>query len=1109
MREELQQRIDRLSPAQRILLEQKLQSKIQNSAEIVTITPRNNSRELTLSFAQQRLWFLSLLDPESSIYNRPAYIKLKGQLNISILEQCLKEIIRRHEVIRSNFVSIDGQPTVVISPEYNLSLILADLSLLMIDLQKNNLHQLLRQSIQPKFDLAQDRLVRAGLVKLSLDEHILLLTFHHSIFDGWSMEVLLDELTTLYDAFSQDKLSPLSELEIQYSDFANWQIQRFQRADFQTKLDYWKQQLSGELPILELPIDRPRPAIQMFKGASYIHTLPLDLTHALKQLSQTENVTLFMTLLAAYQVLLCRYSGQTDIIVGTPISGRDRLETENLIGVFINILALRINLAKNPSFQEILAQIKRVALAAYENQEIPFEKLVEALQPERSLSHSPLFQTLFQLRKLPKIWQTDQGLKLEEIKTERGIVGFDLSLDITETTAGLICQFEYNADLFEPATIERMAGHFEVLLTSTVVNPSISIGQLPLLTSAERQQILVDWNDTASAYPHEKCIHQLFEEQVERTPDAIAVIFERQELTYRELNNRANQLAHYLHKLGVKAEVLVGIYLERSLEMIIGILGILKAGGAYVPLDPNYPQDRLKFISIDTQISILLTQEKLANYLKIDIREIVNLDLDLDSIKQESKNNLLGVVESHNLAYVMYTSGSTGQVKGVPIEHRGVVNVTWSRIQSLIKFGELNLAPSTASISFDASVIQIFYPLAVGAALLIPKDIFTLANSPEFSKINYLNSTPSVLTKILENYSIPSSVKVIFLGGEKLQQELIEKLQAFTSIKQIVNAYGPTETTIYSTIATLTIKEKNGLNGLNLALERNKVVIGKPIYNTKIYILDNYLGPVPIGIIGEIYIGGDGLARGYLNRPELTTEKFIINPFGEGKLYRTGDLACYLPDGNIEFLGRIDNQVKIRGFRIELGEIESVLNQHPNILNVVTIAREDTPGDNRIIAYVVSPTPATLTQTELRQFLKQQLPDYMIPSVFIILDKFPLTPNGKIDRRSLPAPNRTRSEIENNFVAPCNELEQQLVKIWSELLQIEQIGIEDNFFILGGHSLLAMKVMSRIQTVYAVSFPLRYLFEYPTIKQLADRIGILIGDRSQIESDIEYEQGQI
>ncbi|MBC1194395.1 non-ribosomal peptide synthase/polyketide synthase [Microcystis aeruginosa BLCCF158] len=1047
------------------------------------ILPRTKDTELPLSFAQQRLWFLDQLQPNSALYNIPMVLHFRGNLNQKALEQSLQEICDRHEVLRTNFVTIDGQPTQIIQTRRE-TISVVDLQDLPIQEQAEKTQQLKQKQATQPFDLAKESLIRITLVVLSETEHLLLVCMHHIISDGWSIEVLIHELTSLYNAYVQNQPANLAPLPIQYGDFALWQKQWLQGDVLQSQLNYWQNQLTAAPPLLSLPTDHPRPAVQSFVGTQQEFSLSPKLSQALTELSRQQGVTLFMTLLAAFDALLYRYTGSSDILVGTPIANRNRGEIEGLIGFFVNTLVLRTDLSDNPSFSQLLTRVREVTMDAYAHQDLPFEMLVEALQPERDLSHTPLFQVAFVLQNIPKSEIAMTGLTVTDLPPENTTAKFDLTLAMVNTDDGLKGIWEYNTDLFESSTIERLSGHFLNLLGGIVANPQARISQLPLLTESETNQLLIEWNNTQVDYPEYKCIHQLFEEQVKRTPDAVAVVCSQQQLTYNELNCRANQLAHYLQKLGVKADTLVGISLERSLEMMVGLLGILKAGGAYLPLDPDYPSERLRFAIADAQLSLLLTQEGLIDKLPEHQAPLILLDRFTEEINQNSQDNLTGVVTANNLANLIYTSGSTGKPKGVMVEHRGLFNLAQAQIKTFNLQSNSRLL-QFASLNFDASIWEIIMAIGAGATLYLDTKDALMPGLPLMGRlkdygITHVTLPPSALAALpLEE--IPE-LQTIIVAGEACSEELIKQ---WATGRNFFNAYGPTETSVCATVEKWTD-------------ETLKVTIGRPIANTQVYILDSHLQPVPIGVPGELHIGGMGLARGYLNRPELTQEKFIPNPFEKdevipptplnkggnepSKLYKTGDLARYLPDGKIEYLGRIDNQVKLRGFRIELGEIESLLNQNEAVQSSCVIVREDNLGNKRLVAYVVPQPEINLTINEIRQFLRAKLPDYMVPTAFILLDAFPLTPNGKIDRRALPVPDL---QSQGEYIAPRNPIEEKMAQIWAEVLKLKRVSIEDNFFELGGHSLLATQVISRLQETFEIVVPLRYLFESPTIAQLS------------------------
>lgn len=1056
------------------------------------IEPRQQQENLPLSFAQQRLWFLDQLQPHSTAYNLSYSFQIQGSLNLMVLEKSIIEIIKRQQILRTNFIAREGQPTQIISNDIDFHLSIIDLQSIPTEQQKIEIDKIVNQTAETPFNLVEDCLFSVKLLRLKTESHLLLFNIHHIIFDGWSFGILFTELKAIYTAYSQDLSSPLPPLPIQYADFTLWQKKWLTGAILESQLNYWQQQLDGTLPILALPIDRPRPRLQTYQGAIKSLPISLELTTSIKLLSQSEGVTVFMTLLTVFKILLCRYSGQEDIIVGTPIAGRNRSEIEGLMGFFVNTLALRSDLSDNPNFRELLTREKQICLQAYTHQDVPFEQLVEVLQPERDLSHTPIFQVMFALQNATIAELELPNLTITPLQPTVQTAKFDLTLSMEERDGKLIGEWEYNTDLFDSETIERMMGNFQMLLSGILANPEQNIWQLPLLTEAEKQEILVEWYQNKVNYFQDKCIHELFAEQVEKTPDAIAVVFENQQLTYRQLNQYANQIAHYLQKLGVSADKLVGLYLEPSLTRIIGLLAILKAGGVYVPLDPTNPQERLKFIIEDSQISILLTQASLAENLSINSLSVINLDTDWQKIARESTNNLPTWVNGANLAYIIYTSGSTGIPKGVLIEHQAIAY----HCQNIIASYQLNCSDRIlqfASSSFDVSLEQILPTLAIGATLIIidPKFLAPIDFSQKLIDIGLtvIDIPPVYLNQWLENldahtFAITNhQLRLVICGGEALPPETL-KLWYKSPIREVtlINAYGPTETTITATTFTI--------NQDILARESYTTIpIGRPLPNRKVYILDPQKNLVPIGVPGELYIGGEGLAKGYLNRPELTAEKFITNPFDNTKLYKTGDLASYLPDGNIKFLGRIDNQVKIRGFRIELGEIEVLLNQHPHLKAAKVISREDISGNQRLIAYIIPISQQNFSSEisdQIREYLKHYLPDYMIPAGFVVLESFPVTNNGKIDYRALPEPNFATSQT--NYVPPHTPTQQKLANIWSQILKIENIGIHNNFFELGGHSLLATQVISRIAKTFNIAIPLKLIFELPTISQLSQHI---------------------
>lgn len=1351
------------------------------------IPRRNESGPCPLSFAQQRLWFLNQLEPHSLAYNQPKAIHLKGILNIETLKRVLEAIVARHEVLRTTFPSMNGQPVQVVGENPSAELPMIDLSEIPADKREANLEHVIAQIAERPFDLSQDLMLRASLIRLSPAEHVLLLVTHHIVSDGWSSGILFRELAALYEAFSDNRPSPFPDLPIQYADFAVWQRQWLQGNVLESQLAYWKRQLGGNLSVLHLPTDHSRPSVQTDRGGWQTVALPMELAEALGKLSRRNRITLFMTLLAAFQTLLYRYTGQEDIPIGVPIANRTRVEIEGLIGFFANTLVLRTDLSANPTFQELLRRIREVALGAYAHQDLPFEKLVEEINPDRDLGRNPLFQVTFNLQNPTNQEIHLSDLSLSALAAHSGTAKFDLSLSIVGRKQDLMATMAYNADLFERATISRMVGHFQTLLRGIVTNPERRLSDIPILTEAEKRQVLVQWNHTKRDYPNDKCAQQLFEAQVERSPDATALIFEDKQLTYRELNRRANQLAHYLKKLGVGPEVVVGIYMERSFEMMAGLLGILKAGGAYVPLDPAYPKDRLAFMLEDAQVPVLLTQHRLVEELPAHAVQVVCLDTDWQVIARESEEMPTSTTTPENLVYVIYTSGSTGRPKGVAVEHRQLSNYLHAILEKMAIPNRANFA-TVSTFAADLGHTVIFSSFYTGGCLHViseaqASDPVAMADYFQRYSIDCLKIVPSHLAA-LQNPSHPKHVlphQLLILGGEASRTDWVQDLQALAPGCTILNHYGPTETTV-GVITYKVVKDQCAAGASTLPL-------GRPIANTQIYLLDRYLQPVPIGVTGELYIGGGNLARGYLKRPEMTAEKFIPNPFGDeqgARLYKTGDLARWLPDGNIEFIGRTDGQIKLRGFRIELGEIEATLAQHPDLREVAVLDLENSRGQKRLVAYVVAnkdraptitgrrryklpnhmavaqlnkhetdyiyeevferqaylrhgitiregdcvfdvganiglfllfihqmcktakvyafePNPfafeilgvnaslyapgaklfncglsnetktasftffpgfslfsgfyadaqvekevvrtfmlnqqkagkadiaellehangilderfssttfpthlrtlsavmeekgiecidllkinvekseldvlngikdvdwkkikqivlevdvkenlhailslleqqgydfvveqdvllentqlhyvyairpsedrrlerdaertdgkrlpmlsdSLLSPDELRRFLREKVPEYMVPSAFVFLDSLPLTPNGKVDRRALPAPDESRPELKEALVAPRTPAEKVIAEIWAQVLKLKQVGVDDNFFDLGGHSLLATQVISRVRDTFHVEFPLRALFENPTVASLAAQVAQTQGQKA-------------
>ena len=1038
------------------------------------ITPVTRDGRLPLSFAQQRLWFLDQLEPNSPFYNIPIALRLAGDLQVEALGKSINALIARHESLRTTFISADGEPEQKIIPELQINLSVEDLSALPEKELEDKVRELAAQEAMKPFNLAQGPLFRAKIYKLKNDEHVVLFTLHHIIGDGWSVNILVREVAQLYKSFLTGEQAQLPELPVQYADFSQWQRNWLQGETLENELNYWRNKLAASPPMLELPTDFPRPPVQSFNGRTIKRVISSELSQAVKAFSRQEGVTLFMTLLSVFASLLHRYSNQDDFNIGTPIANRNRMETEGLIGFFVNNLVLRFRFDENPTFLDFLAKVRRDALTAFAHQDIPFEMLVEELNPQRDMSHSPLFQVVFVMQNTPMGDFELPGLELKPVETENQTAKFDLSLQAAETPENIMFEFEYNKDLFSPATIERMLLHLELFLRNALIEPEQRITDIAFIPEGEEQRLLVEWNASEAPFAEDRCAHQLFEHYAAEQPDAIAASFEGAHLSYADLNTRANQLARYLRDQGVGPEKLVGISVKRSLDQVVAMLGVLKAGGAFVPIDPTYPHDRIEYMLRDSGISVLLSQKNVAVDLPEHTAKLFCLDSDWPLVEGlNSGNPDLNTIPA-NMAYVIYTSGSTGTPKGTVLQHQGMINLANAQKKAFdIVPGKriLQFAP----MSFDASVWETIMALLNGATLVLADqdDLATgdgLLHVLQEQKINTVTLPPSVLAVVPET-PLPD-LETIVTAGEKCTADLVDR---WMDGRRYFNAYGPTETTVCASMHLCDGSYPQG------------PPIGRPIDNAKLYVLDSRLHPTPIGVAGELCVGGPSLARSYLHRPDLTAEKFIPNPFaGDGsRLYRTGDLVRWLPDGNIEFLGRIDHQVKVRGFRIELGEIEAVLDEHPAVKNVIVLAKEVRPGDTRLVAYVVSANEDRPTIEDLREFMRSRLPDYMLPATFVFLDDMPLTPSGKIDRKVLPVPDLSRPELQVEYVEARNETEEKLVNICRDLLNVDKVGVYDNFFDLGGHSLLATQFMSRLRDQFNVEIPLRTLFEKPTVDELA------------------------
>ena len=1088
---DIAKQITGLSVEKRQLLDRFLKSAGLSLSSAIIVPQRRDTDRFPLSFAQERLWFMDQLQPNTPLYNIPDTHSFKGPLDLDALQRSLTEIVRRHEILRTTFQMVDGQPVQVIAPPQPRAVPVIDISHLPDAERTAEARRLADEESTQPFDISCGPLFRMQLVRLAEEDHLLLFTMHHIISDGWSLQVMASELGTLYEAYKSGQTSPLPELLIQYVDFAVWQREWMQGEVLEKQLSYWREQLGEDLTELELPFDYARPARQSFRGDAEGIELNAKLTPRMKEIAREQGATLFMTLLAAFNVLLWRYTGQEDLSVGTPIANRTRAETENLIGFFVNTLVLRTKMNASSSFRDLLEQVRETTLGAYDHQDVPFEKLVEELQPERNLNRNPLFQVLFALQDSGELKLS--GLELTWMDTKNEISKFDLSFYIHDTPTGFYCWFEYDRDLFERATMARMLKHFEVLLERIATNPDAKLSELEILTQAERDQ-LWEWNQTATDYGREQCIHQIFEAHAAQQPQAVAVIDGERQLTYEELNQRANQLAHFLRSKGVGPDVRVGVLLERSLEFDVAVLGILKAGGAYVPLDVTYPKQRLQFMLEDAGMRLLLTELDQSEVVT-EATEVVYLDKAEDLFVNESRENPENLTTSDGLAYVMYTSGSTGQPKGVAVRHCAI-----NRLVRATNYGELDNTcrlSQGSNVSFDASTWETWGALLNGGALIVlsketvlsPLELKRVISKQQ---INTLWLTTSLFNQMAQ--SIPeafASLRYMFFGGEAGDPQAAKRVLERGRPQHMINAYGPTENTTFATCYEVS----------EVAAGARSLPIGRVVSNTEVWVLDRQMQLVPVGVTGELYIGGDGLAREYLGQPVLTAEKFVPNPYSTkpgARLYRTGDMVRYLTDGNLDFLKRRDHQVKIRGFRVELGEIEAAIEQYWAITESVVIDH-DAGGGTRLVAYIVPEEGVEPTSAELHAFLKEKIPSYMIPSIFVTLKEIPLTPNGKVNRRELPVPEFNESEANENFVAPRTPSEEMLALIWRETLGMPQVGVESNFFDLGGHSLLATRVMSQIRERFGVELPLRMLFELPTIAGLAQHLDTVQSKDTQLQ----------
>ena len=1102
---DISERISALTPEQRALFEARLKQKgLHNQITAVQTIPRRqnrNSATCPASIDQEHLWFIDQLQPGNTAYNIFSASRIRGSLNVPIMERVINELIQRHEVLRTTLKSVDGVPVQVIAPELEITLEPVSLEHLPEEERYDEALRLTTEEFARPFDLEKEPLVRVGLLRLAEDDFVLQVNMQHAITDRWSFAVFEKELAVLYQAFATGQPSPLPELPIQFADYAVWQRERMNSDEYKKDLEYWLRQLDVSF-VLDFPTDFPRPPVQNFRGARVYVGYPKSLLDGLKELSRREGVTMFMTLMAAFKTLIYRYTNQHDILISTPIGTRLRPETENLVGYLLNLLIVRTDLSGNPTFRELLKREQEACVGAFAHQEVPFGKLVQELKPKQDASRNPIAQVAFLYLDFPEATAMQfLGLTATPIDIDNGASRFDITLAMIETPEGFAISIEYISDIFEHGRMERMAKHLQVLLEGIIANPDARLSDVPILTLAEQRQ-LQHWNDTAHQFPSTLLVHQLFEQQAALRPGAPALLFEDQALTFSEINSRANQLARHLLRRGLEPEARVGVMLPRTPDALVALLAIFKAGGCYLPLDPEYPPERLAFMLDDAAVSLLITEESLRVHLPEQATPVITLDD--EQLAEQSIENVENEVRPEQLAYIIYTSGSTGRPKGVSVEHRQLLH-TLQSAQEVLKLTEADCLPSIASFSFDISLLELLCaPLAGGRCLLVSTHgvLEATVTARVLKQATVLHAVPGLMRRFVsvarETAASGRQLRLVLVGGEAVAPELLAEMQDVWSSADVRVLYGPTEATIIC--AGYDVSREGAID---------HQMIGRPLPNTVLRILDQAGKLVPIGVDGEICIGGAGLSRGYRERADLTAESFVPDEYSTcagARIYRTGDRGRYLEDGNIEFTGRMDEQVKVRGFRIELGEIESVLREHESVNEAVVIAFEDKGNEKRLAAYVVTAQDASRNISELRNYLKERLPDYMIPLAFVYLDALPLTSHGKIDRRALPAPDAERPALAEAFIAPRTPTEKSLASIWTKLLGINRVGINDNYFELGGDSLLATQLVSQLRGVFEVELPLVNLFQYPTLAELATSIEEAIIEQMEEISDEEAEQ---
>ncbi|MGB7600370.1 MAG: amino acid adenylation domain-containing protein [Candidatus Sulfotelmatobacter sp.] len=1034
------------------------------------------------SFAQQRLWFLDQLDPETAAYNLPRAFRITGPLDVGVLHQAFQTVVKRHSSLRTVFDSVEGEARQIVLSDVEVEIPVVDLAGIPPQERESEALRIASEEGKKPFDLSEGPLLRPLLLRLDQETHFLVLIIHHIITDGWSIALLFREVTKCYAALTKNETPALPELTLQYAEYAQWQREYMSGDLLKGEIEHWKYRLAGAQTLLDLPTDHPRPSSYSWHGASEEVSLNSSILAKLKALAQAESCTLFMLTMAAFQALLWRYTNQESILVGTPIAGRSEIEIENMIGLFVNTLVFRADFTHNLSFRELIRQVRSFALEAYNHQDVPFEKLVEELIPQRSLETHPLFQVMFTFQNIPKQVFEIPGLKIKEMGFEAGIAKFDLSAEVWENDE-FHCQFEYNTDLFEQSTIRRMLAHFEKLLSAVVDNPDLTVAQIPIMSAAERQQVLIDWNRTVADYSRDLPLHRAFEKLVNIRPGATALLFAGKKWSYREVNDEANRLAHRLIEAGVGSGSLVGIFLERSAEMVVALLGVLKAGAAYVPLDAGNPPERLKFLIEDAALSSIVTHSSIQAELPSNAQNVLVLDTVDDDINDEASSNPLVSVSSDQRAYVIYTSGSTGVPKGVEGTHRASMN-RFSWMWKAYPFKSDEVCCQKTNLGFVDSIWEIFGPLLAGVPnVIIPQEA---VRDPEEmlqvlarERVTRIVLVPSLLRTLLDHARdlqarVPD-LKLWSCSGEILPADLAKRFREAFPEATLLNIYGASE--VAADVTCHQVSESD---------IASSVAIGRPISNTQVYLVDEYGEPAPIGIRGQIFVGGDNLAQGYLNRPELTAERFVANwlaPQLSPRLYRTGDLGRFRGNGEIEYLGRVDNQVKLRGMRIELGEIESVLAAHDDVAEAVVMVNGE-GEQQKLSAHLVMKNHSEPSAGELRRYLRTKLPEHMVPAGYWRVEALPLLPSGKVNRPALAGcgePLVDRQEL----TAPRNEAEAKLAEIWQELLQVEQVGIEQNFFELGGHSLLVLQVTARIRRIFEVELAVRSVFEAPTIAGLA------------------------